>query len=79
MINPQDLDLSAMPWLPLDEKGAFPKASAIYFAIAPSGVVPVALLLHGLPNKAEFIRQAVLEKLEKDSAVQMEAIAKNAR
>jgi len=41
--------------------------------------VPVALLLHGLPNKAEFIRQAVLEKLEKDSAVQMEAIAKNAR
>jgi len=49
---------------------------------SPIGVrfpVPVALLLHGLPNKAEFIRQAVLEKLEKDSAVQMEAIAKNAR
>jgi len=41
--------------------------------------VPVALRLHGLPNKAEFIRQAVLEKFERDSAVQTEAIAKNAR
>jgi len=181
MINPQDLDLSAMPSLPLDEKGAFPKASAIYFAIAPSGVVQyigrsrnpkvrwlahhkfselsaidgiriaflfadedllpaiegalikwfdpplngrrsippippktsaeystskcpeflaqqkpryatvlanamsvrfpesVAFLLHGLPDKAEFIRQAVIEKFERDSVVQMEAIAKNAR
>jgi hypothetical protein len=32
--------------------------------------VDVALRLHGLPDKADFIRQAVLEKLERDSAVQ---------
>jgi len=48
----------------------------------PMGVrfpVDVALLLHGLPDKADFVRQAVIEKFERDSVVQTEAIAKNAR
>ena len=48
----------------------------------PMGVrfpVAVALLLHGLPDKADFVRQAVIEKFERDSVVQTEAIAKNAR
>ena len=43
---------------------------------SPIGVrfpIAVALLLYRLPNKAEFIRQAVSEKFERDSAV--EAIA----
>ncbi|MBW4455876.1 MAG: GIY-YIG nuclease family protein [Nostoc indistinguendum CM1-VF10] len=33
MINPQELDLQSLPWLPLEEKAAFPKRAAIYFAI----------------------------------------------
>jgi hypothetical protein len=37
MINPESLDLSALPWLPLEAKSAFPKQSAIYFAIDSLG------------------------------------------
>lgn len=37
MINPETLDLSTLPWLPLEEKSAFPKQSAIYFAIDSQG------------------------------------------
>lgn len=33
MINPSTIDLKTLPWLPLTEKAAFPKQSAIYFAI----------------------------------------------
>jgi hypothetical protein len=33
MINPSDLKLDALPWLPLQEKRAFPKHPVIYFAI----------------------------------------------
>ena len=33
MINPQDLDLNSLPWLPLTEKSSFPEQPAIYFAI----------------------------------------------
>ncbi len=37
MINPESLDLSTLPWLPLDERTAFPKQPAIYFAIDSQG------------------------------------------
>lgn len=33
MINPQAIDLAALPWLPLNAKTAFPRQPAIYFAI----------------------------------------------
>ena len=33
MVNPETLDIRTLPWLPLEEKAAFPKKSAIYFAI----------------------------------------------
>lgn len=33
MINPEDINLSALPWLPLDELITFPRKPAIYFAI----------------------------------------------
>ena len=33
MINPQLIDISSLPWLPLDARSAFPKQPAIYFAI----------------------------------------------
>ncbi|MDJ0598136.1 MAG: GIY-YIG nuclease family protein [Crocosphaera sp.] len=39
MINPQELDLSTLLWLPLDAKSAFPKQPAIYFAIDENGTV----------------------------------------
>ena len=39
MINPENLALEALPWLPLEEKGAFPRQPAIYFAIDQKGVV----------------------------------------
>ncbi len=39
MINPSDIKLDTLPWLPLEEKAAFPKRSAIYFAIDSLGTV----------------------------------------
>jgi len=33
MINPSELNLSTLPWLPLEAKSAFPSQPAIYFAI----------------------------------------------
>lgn len=39
MINPETLDIKALPWLPLEEKSAFPKKPAIYFAIDSQGTV----------------------------------------
>ena len=33
MINPSELNLSTLPWLPLEAKSAFPRKPAIYFAI----------------------------------------------
>lgn len=39
MINPSELNLSSLPWLPLEEKTAFPKQPAIYFAIDSLGTV----------------------------------------
>jgi len=33
MINPQDIDINSLPWLPLESKNAFPNQPAIYFAI----------------------------------------------
>ena len=39
MINPETLDLTSLPWLPLEEKSAFPKKSAIYFAIDSLGTI----------------------------------------
>lgn len=39
MINPSTLDLNQLPWLPLEEKTAFPKRPAIYFAIDSLGNV----------------------------------------
>mgnify|MGYP001792623437 CR=1 FL=1 len=38
-INPETLDIKTLPWLPLEEKAAFPKKSAIYFAIDSQGTV----------------------------------------
>lgn len=38
-VNPQKLDLKALPWLPLEEKAAFPKKAAIYLAIDSLGTV----------------------------------------
>ena len=32
-INPQDINLASLPWLPLEAKSAFPQQPAIYFAI----------------------------------------------
>jgi len=39
MIDPATIDLSALPWLPLDAKAAFPRQPCIYFAIDSQGVV----------------------------------------
>ncbi|MDJ0579065.1 GIY-YIG nuclease family protein [Crocosphaera sp.] len=39
MINPKELDLSKLPWLPLDAKSAFPRQPAIYFAIDSNDVI----------------------------------------
>ena len=39
MINPSDIKLDTLPWLPLEEKTAFPKRPAIYFAIDSRGIV----------------------------------------
>jgi hypothetical protein len=39
MINPKALDIKTLPWLPLEEKAAFPKKPAIYFAIDSQGTV----------------------------------------
>ncbi|HLP92218.1 MAG TPA: helix-turn-helix domain-containing protein [Nostocaceae cyanobacterium] len=39
MINPSEIDLKSLPWLPLDAKAAFPKNPAIYFAIDSTGKV----------------------------------------
>ena len=39
MINPSTLDLKQLPYLPLEEKSALPKRSAIYFAIDSVGIV----------------------------------------
>jgi excinuclease UvrABC nuclease subunit len=39
MINPSSIDLKTLPWLPLEEKTAFPKQAAIYFAIDSLGCV----------------------------------------
>lgn len=33
MINPADLNLSSLPWLPLEARSSFPRQPAIYFAI----------------------------------------------
>ena len=33
MINPSEINLSSLPWLPLEERSAFPRQPAIYFAI----------------------------------------------
>lgn len=33
MIKPESIDLASLPWLPLEEKAAFPKRPSIYFAI----------------------------------------------
>ncbi|NMG20700.1 GIY-YIG nuclease family protein [Brasilonema bromeliae] len=38
-IKPSDIDLTSLPWLPLEEKAAFPKRPAIYFAIDSFGTV----------------------------------------
>ena len=38
-VNPRELDLSKLPWLPLEEKAAFPRKAAIYFAIDSLGKV----------------------------------------
>ncbi|WP_066425150.1 GIY-YIG nuclease family protein [Anabaena sp. 4-3] len=39
MINPSEIDLKSLPWLPLSAKTAFPKNPAIYFAIDSTGRV----------------------------------------
>jgi len=39
MIDPSKIDFSVLPWFPLEEKSAFPRKSAIYFAIDASGIV----------------------------------------
>lgn len=39
MINPQELDPSTLPWLPLEDKSAFPRQPAIYFAIDSLGAI----------------------------------------
>lgn len=39
MIDPQSVNIEALPWLPLDERLTFPRQPAIYFAIDPLGIV----------------------------------------
>lgn len=39
MFSPSTIDLKSLPWLPLEEKTAFPKRPAIYFAIDSLGTV----------------------------------------
>jgi hypothetical protein len=39
MLNPSDLQLSALPWLPLEERSQLPTTPCIYFAIDSQGVV----------------------------------------
>lgn len=39
MMNPKTLNLSELPWLPLEEKSAFPTQPAIYFCIDSNDVV----------------------------------------
>ncbi|GEM_PF-933132 len=37
IVNPSNIDLQSLPWLPLEEKTAFPSKPAIYFAIDSLG------------------------------------------
>lgn len=37
--NPTEVDLNTLPWLPLEEKSAFPSRTCIYFAIDSIGIV----------------------------------------
>lgn len=39
MIDPSEINLSSLPWLPLDARSAFPQNPAIYFAIDSNDVV----------------------------------------
>lgn len=39
MLNPSDLDLGSLPWLPLEARSAFPRHPAIYFAITSDAQV----------------------------------------
>ena len=39
MINPSELKLDTLPWLPLEARSAFPRQPAIYFAIDSEGTV----------------------------------------
>lgn len=39
MINPASLDLSSLPWMPLEVRSAFPKQPAIYFAVDSQGCI----------------------------------------
>lgn len=39
MINPAEINLDALPWLPLDAKTVFPTKPAIYFAIDSQGAI----------------------------------------
>lgn len=39
MVDPQTLDFSKLPWLPLDARAAFPRNPAIYFAIDGQGTI----------------------------------------
>ena len=39
MIDPKELDISTLPWLPLEAKSAFPRQPAIYFAMDSNDVI----------------------------------------
>lgn len=39
MINPSDLDLASLPWLPLEARSSFPRQPVIYFAIDSQGAI----------------------------------------
>ncbi len=39
MLNPAEINLSSLPWVPLDATAGFPKKPGIYFAIDSQGEI----------------------------------------
>ncbi len=69
MINPSEINLSSLPWLPLDAKSAFPKNPAIYFAIDSQGTVQY--IGRSLNPKARWAKHHRYKQLEAIGSVRI--------
>lgn len=69
MINPSEINLSSLPWLPLDARSAFPKNPAIYFAIDPQG--KIQYIGRSLNPKSRWANHHKYEQLEAIGSVKI--------